>query len=52
MSLCFAFELEGVARNCLYLDRIEDTHLLRQVSSRIELFREETVQRPPLRIPH
>ncbi|MGW2842203.1 DUF1152 domain-containing protein [Streptomyces sp. NPDC001493] len=52
MSLCFAFELEGVARNCLYLDRIEDTHLLRQVSSRIELFREETVQRAPLRIPH
>ncbi|QIQ02292.1 DUF1152 domain-containing protein [Streptomyces liangshanensis] len=52
MSLCFAFELEGLARRCLYLDRIEDTHLMRQVSSAIELFREEVVTRPPVRIPH
>ncbi|MFE7465701.1 DUF1152 domain-containing protein [Streptomyces sp. NPDC057499] len=52
MSLCFAFELEGVARNCHYLDRIEHTHLIRQVSSAIEEFRDEVVQRPPRRIPH
>lgn len=52
MTLCFAFELDGVARNCLYLDRIEDTHLIRQVSSAIEAFREEVRQRPPRRIPH
>lgn len=52
MSLCFAFELEGVARRCLYLDRIEDTHLIRQVSSAIELFREEVRTRAPRRIPH
>ncbi|MEU8674962.1 DUF1152 domain-containing protein [Streptomyces sp. NPDC048560] len=52
MSLCFAFELEGLARQCLYLDRIENTHLMRQVSTEIELFREEVVQRPPRRIPH
>ncbi|MGP3632189.1 DUF1152 domain-containing protein [Streptomyces sp. 24-1644] len=52
MSLCFAFELEGLARQCLYLDRIENTHLIRQVSSEIELFRDEIVQRPPRRIPH
>ncbi|MFD3493754.1 DUF1152 domain-containing protein [Streptomyces sp. NPDC058690] len=52
MSLCFAFELEGLARNCLYLDRIEHTHLMRQVSSAIELFREEISRRPPRRIPH
>ncbi|MFD3657602.1 DUF1152 domain-containing protein [Streptomyces sp. NPDC058620] len=52
MSLCFAFELEGLARQCLYLDRIENTHLIRQVSSQIELFRDEIVQRPPRRIPH
>ncbi|QNE74407.1 DUF1152 domain-containing protein [Streptomyces finlayi] len=52
MTLCFAFELEGLARQCLYLDRIENTHLIRQVSSAIELFREEVVQRPPRRIPH
>lgn len=52
MTLCFAFELDGVARNCLYLDRIEHTHLIRQVSSAIEIFREEVRQRPPRRIPH
>lgn len=52
MSLCFTFELEGVARRCLYLDRIEDTHLIRQVSSAIELFRDEVRTRPPRRIPH
>ncbi|MGY0019191.1 DUF1152 domain-containing protein [Streptomyces sp. cg35] len=52
MALYFAFELEGVARHCQYLDRIEDTHLIRQVSSAIESFREETSTRPPRRIPH
>ncbi|MEV3991326.1 DUF1152 domain-containing protein [Streptomyces sp. NPDC049837] len=53
MSIYFAFELAGVARRCLYLDRIEDTHLIRQVSSRIETFRDEVPrQRPPRRIPH
>lgn len=52
MALYFAFELEGIARNCLYLDRIEQTHLIRQVSSAIEAFRDEVRQRPPRRIPH
>ncbi|MFF3459979.1 DUF1152 domain-containing protein [Streptomyces sp. NPDC002730] len=53
MSICFAFELDGLARRCLYLDRIENTHLIRQVSSAIESFREEVVrQRPPRLIPH
>ncbi|MER6115135.1 DUF1152 domain-containing protein [Streptomyces sp. NPDC001743] len=52
MSLYFAFELEGVARNCLYLDRIEHTHLMRQVSSAIAAFRDEVPQRAPRRIPH
>ncbi|MFF8696115.1 DUF1152 domain-containing protein [Streptomyces sp. NPDC015144] len=52
MTLCFAFELEGVARNCHYLDRIEHTQLIRQVSSVIEEFRDEITQRPPRRIPH
>ncbi|MCX4819822.1 DUF1152 domain-containing protein [Streptomyces sp. NBC_01142] len=53
MSIYFAFELEGLARRCLYLDRIENTHLIRQVSSAIEAFRDEVVrQRPPRRIPH
>lgn len=52
MSLCFAFDLPGLAAHCLYLDRIEDTHLIRQVHSRIAEFREELVTRPARRIPH
>ncbi|MEU8526086.1 MULTISPECIES: DUF1152 domain-containing protein [Streptomyces] len=53
MSLCFAFELKGLAARCLYLDRIEHTHLIRQVSSAIEEFRDEVVrQRPPRGYPH
>ncbi|MER6997438.1 DUF1152 domain-containing protein [Streptomyces sp. NPDC000410] len=53
MSFYFAFELEGLAQRCLYLDRIEHTQLMRQVSSAIELFRDEVAQqRSPRRIPH
>lgn len=52
MSLCFAFELAGLAARCLYLDRIEDTHLMRQVSSRIAVFRDETITRPARTFPH
>ncbi len=40
MALYFAFELDGLAGRCLYLDRIENTHLMRQVSRAIEVFRE------------
>ncbi|WP_330333015.1 DUF1152 domain-containing protein [Streptomyces sp. NBC_00536] len=52
MSLYFAFDLPGVARHCHYLDLIENTHLIRQVSLAIEEYREEIVTRPSLRIPH
>ncbi|MFF3014762.1 DUF1152 domain-containing protein [Streptomyces sp. NPDC057939] len=52
MSLCFAFELPALAARCLYLDRIEDTSLIRQVHSRIAEFREDLVTRPSRRIPH
>ncbi|GGX23371.1 hypothetical protein GCM10010353_43010 [Streptomyces chryseus] len=52
MSLYFAFDLPGLAARCLYLDRIEDTHLMRQVHSRIAEFRETIVARPPRRFPH
>ncbi|MFI5963279.1 DUF1152 domain-containing protein [Streptomyces asoensis] len=52
MSLYFAFDLPGLAARCLYLDRIEDTHLMRQVHSRIAEFRDTTVTRPPRRFPH
>ncbi|WP_086770258.1 DUF1152 domain-containing protein [Streptomyces bobili] len=52
MALYFAFDLPGLAARCLYLDRIEDTHLMRQVHSRITEFRESVVTRPPRRFPH
>ncbi|MFG2593716.1 DUF1152 domain-containing protein [Streptomyces sp. NPDC048438] len=52
MSLYFAFDLPGLAARCLYLDRIEDTYLMRQVHSRIAEFRESTVTRPPRSFPH
>lgn len=52
MSLYFAFDLPGLAARCLYLDRIEDTHLMRQVRSRIAEFRETVVTRPPRAFPH
>ncbi|MFD7628412.1 DUF1152 domain-containing protein [Streptomyces sp. NPDC059851] len=52
MSLCFVFDLPGLAARCLYLDRIEDTHLIRQVSSRIAEFRDGIATRPARRIPH
>lgn len=52
MSLYFAFDLPGLAARCLYLDRIEDTHLMRQVQSRIAEFRENVVTRPPRAFPH
>ncbi|WP_424216709.1 DUF1152 domain-containing protein (plasmid) [Streptomyces sp. BI20] len=52
MSLYFAFELDALAARCLYLDRIEETELMRQVHSRIAEFRDEVVSRPPRRFPH
>lgn len=52
MALYFAFELEGVARRCRYLERIEDTQQLREVSGAIEAFREEVAIRPARPIPH
>ncbi|MEU9352576.1 DUF1152 domain-containing protein [Streptomyces griseoloalbus] len=52
MALYFAFDLPGLAARCLYLDQIEDTHLMRQVHSRIAEFRESTATRPPRAFPH
>jgi hypothetical protein len=53
MSVYFTVDLDGLARANQYLDRIEDTVLLRQVSARIEVFREELPKRrPPRQYPH
>lgn len=52
MSLYFAFELPGLAARCLYLDRIEETYLARQVHSRIAQFRNTVTVRKPRMFPH
>lgn len=52
MSLYFAFELPALAARCLYLDRIEDTYLMRQVQTRIAEYRDTVVTRPPRGFPH
>ncbi len=52
LSLYFAFDLPGLAARCRYLDRIEDTRLMRQVHYRIAEFGESVVTRPPRAFPH
>jgi hypothetical protein len=53
MSLYFCVDAPGLARRNLYLDRLERTHLTRQISTLIEEFRDELPrQRPPRTIPH
>ncbi|MEU6719930.1 DUF1152 domain-containing protein [Nonomuraea sp. NPDC046802] len=52
MAIYFGVDLDGLARRSLYLDRLEDTVLIRQVASIIEAYREEVVPRPPKAFPH
>jgi hypothetical protein len=53
MSLYFCVDAPGLARHNLYLDRLENTALMRQISSVIEDFRAGlTRQRPPRAYPH
>ena len=53
MALYFCVDAPGLARRNLYLDRLERTALIRQVSSLIEEFRDELPrQRPPRAYPH
>lgn len=53
MAMYFAVDLDGLARRSLYLDRLEDTRLMRQVHSVIADFREELPRfRPPRQYPH
>ncbi|PVE04750.1 DUF1152 domain-containing protein [Streptomyces scopuliridis] len=53
MALYFCVDAPGLARRNLYLDRLERTHLTRQISTVIEEFRDELPrQRPPRAIPH
>ncbi|MFH8339410.1 DUF1152 domain-containing protein [Streptomyces sp. AM6-12] len=53
MSLYFCADLPALARANLYLGRLENTVLMRQISSAITAFREELPsQRPPRMFPH
>ncbi|MFA1548752.1 hypothetical protein [Actinomadura chokoriensis] len=52
MAVYFAVDLDGLARRSLYLDRLEDTRVIRQISSIIESFRCEVRPRPPRQYPH
>ncbi|MDP4504855.1 DUF1152 domain-containing protein [Nonomuraea turcica] len=52
MAIYFAVDLDGLARRSLYLDRIEDTVLARQIAALIEAFRAEIRLRPPKAFPH
>ncbi|QFG23281.1 DUF1152 domain-containing protein [Actinomadura sp. WMMB 499] len=53
MAMYFAVDLDALARRSLYLDRLEDTSLMRQIHSIIAAFREELPRtRPPRQYPH
>ncbi|MEU6380731.1 DUF1152 domain-containing protein [Streptomyces sp. NPDC046909] len=53
MSLYFCVDAPALARRNLYLDRLENTALMRQISSAIAGFRDELPrQRPPRAYPH
>ncbi len=46
MSLYWSFHLEGVAKRCLYLDRLVDTQTAGEVTQAIRAFRDESFKRP------
>ncbi|MCW7941351.1 hypothetical protein AAW14_04640 [Streptomyces hygroscopicus] len=53
MTLYFCVDAPGLARRNLYLDQLERTSLMRQISTIIEKFRDELPrQRPPRAFPH
>ncbi|GAA3026783.1 DUF1152 domain-containing protein [Kitasatospora albolonga] len=53
MSMYFTVTVEALAARNRYLDRIERTVLMRQISTVIEEFRDELpAQRPPRQFPH
>lgn len=52
MSLYFAFDLMGLAKRSLYLDRLADTETVFEVSAMIEAFRHQVQTRPRRALPH
>jgi hypothetical protein len=52
MAIYFGFELAALARRSLYLDQLEGTESIFDVSARIEAFRNSVDARPRRAIPH
>jgi hypothetical protein len=52
MAIYFGFELAAVARHSLYLEQLEGTESIFEVSARIEAFRNGVSPRPRRHIPH
>ncbi|MEV6521307.1 DUF1152 domain-containing protein [Longispora sp. NPDC051575] len=52
MAIYFTFDLVGLARRALYLDRLENTVGIRQVSTRISEYRDTVAPRLPTAFPH
>jgi hypothetical protein len=52
MAMYFAVDLLGLARSVGYLERLENTNHLREVSLVIENYREEVERKPRRSIPH
>ena len=52
MGLYFTFDLLGLARRSLYLERLAQTQTIFEVSAIIEAFRHEVTTRPRRAIPH
>ena len=52
MAVYFTVELDRLAARCLYLDRIEHTHNMREVALRIEEFRYDVTPRVSRAFPH
>lgn len=52
MAMYFTFDLAGLAKQNLYLERLENTIGMRQVWTRIEEFREQVTPRIPRAFPH
>ena len=52
MAIYFGFELAALARRSLYLDQLEGTETIFEVSARIEAFRDSVTARPRRTIPH
>ena len=52
MAIYFTVDLDKLAARCLYLDRLEETHTVRQIEAQIEQFHSGVDRRIPRIFPH